>query len=134
MTLGVIPKYSLSDEDQIEEEGDYTCINYILDELNRRDRLPHRDENHTLTTEQDLVRSRFYNNARYLTDGGSFREELEPGYLEYLNYLGTRFKGRLHCPLFDLLLTPFSCRFGPEDSKKNPGGHSARRRRARGHR
>ncbi|KAL8657106.1 MAG: hypothetical protein Q9226_002258 [Calogaya cf. arnoldii] len=76
-----------------EEEGeDYTCLRYVLDKLNQRERLPIRNENHTLTTEQDLVRKRFYNNCNYIGNGGQYSEQHNAGYQEVLVSLRDQLK------------------------------------------
>ena len=69
-----ISDLSLSSEiDQAEEKGDFTCLNYMLDNLTR---LPVRNDRHVLTTEQDLVRERYESYVRYIMSGGTCETDL----------------------------------------------------------
>ncbi|KAL8664749.1 MAG: hypothetical protein Q9202_002751 [Teloschistes flavicans] len=56
----VVPQFRLSrvenKEDQARAGGDFTCLNIVLEHI---DRLPARTDKHVLATEQDMLRQRF---------------------------------------------------------------------------
>lgn len=70
-----ISHLSVSSEiEQAEEKGDFTCLNYVLDNLSR---LPVRNDKHVLNTEQDLVRERYKSYVRYIMSGGTGEVDLD---------------------------------------------------------
>lgn len=50
-------------------------MNYVLDQLDDRSRLPVRNDANVLTTEEDLLRQRFRRFVQYIMEGGNPPEE-----------------------------------------------------------
>ncbi|KAL8799107.1 MAG: hypothetical protein Q9182_006140 [Xanthomendoza sp. 2 TL-2023] len=70
----VVPYFRLSKlENYLEEDGaDHTCLNYILNRLDRFDRLPPPPiDMHTFTNEQDMLQRRIESYFTYLGSAGA---------------------------------------------------------------
>ncbi|KAL8707766.1 MAG: hypothetical protein Q9225_007711 [Loekoesia sp. 1 TL-2023] len=74
----VVPQLRQSrlENEQADKDGDFTCLNYILDHLTR---LPIRNDDHVMTTEQEMLRARFRLWARYVLTAGNSDMDMKPG-------------------------------------------------------
>ncbi len=62
-----------SEENQANSERDFSCLNFVLDNING---LPTRNDEHMLTTEQDLLRLRYRRFVQCLITRGACNEDL----------------------------------------------------------
>ena len=86
-------EFLFSEIDQIEKKKDFTCLNYVFDNLTR---LSIKNDKHVLITKQNLIRERYQNYVRYIMseeiDEANLSFDEEKKVDDFLNHLIDKFE------------------------------------------